>query len=128
MQLSNSLEPPYLPYSKKIFMPSFQGNGGVTPSAHIGPKLPAASNSNTLESNLSRRDPALKVNALKFGNSLLLESAPDDSVPRDQVPSNTVKQVSENEGEDSYFSNASMNNNCSRDKKQGVMFVRAGYQ
>ena len=72
-------------------MPSFQDIRN-TLSAHIGPTSPTASHSNTNKKfNLSKRDPALEVCALKFDNSTLSESAPDDSDPGDWVPSNAVR-------------------------------------
>ena len=93
-------------------MSSFQDNGN-TLSAHIGPTSQTASHSNTnKEFNLSKRNPALEVSALKFDTSTLSESAPDDSDPGDWVPSNTVRQpsntvgqVSENEEQLSYHTN-----------------------
>ena len=79
------------------FIPSFQDNSN-TLSKHIGPTSLTASHSNTnKEFILSKRDPALEVSALKFDNSTLSESAPDDSDPGDWVPNNAVRQVSENE-------------------------------
>ena len=86
-------------------MLSFQDNDN-TLSTHIGPTSPTALHSNTnKEFNLSKRDPALEVSALKFDNSTLSESASDFSDPGDLVPSNTVRQVSENEEPLSYHTN-----------------------
>ena len=86
-------------------MPSFQDNGN-TLSTHIGPTSPTALHSNTnKEFSLSKRDPALEVSALKFDNSTLSESAPDEKIPGDWVPSNAVRQVSENEEQQSYYTN-----------------------